>query len=235
MGKNGHGLRSVISAMTNETLIEIYELLLEHFGPQHWWPGDSQFEVITGAILTQNTSWANVEKAIANLKSADHLTPEGLYHLDLSELAELIRPAGYFNIKAKRLKNFINWLFEKCQGALANLESMNTNQLRAELLAIKGIGPETADSILLYAFERPIFVVDAYTARIAIRHELIEPGADYEQLRELFQSNLAEDVQLFNEYHALLVRLGKEFCKPKAKCLGCPLEKLPHALDIEYL
>jgi endonuclease-3 related protein len=235
IGKNDNCLRSIIIAMINKTLIEIYELLLDRFGPQHWWPGDTQFEIITGAILTQNTSWANVEKAIANLKSADRLTPEGLYHLDVSQLAELIRPAGYFNIKAKRLKNFINWLFDNYQGDLANLESMNTNQLRAELLAIKGIGPETADSILLYAFERPIFVVDAYTARIAVRHELIEPGADYEQLRELFQSNLSEDVQLFNEYHALLVRLGMEFCKPKAKCPGCPLEKLPHTLDIEYL
>ena len=221
--------------MIKETLIEIYELLLDRFGPQHWWPGDTQFEIIAGAILTQNTNWTNVEKAIANLKSADRLTPEGLYSLDPCQLGELIRPAGYFNIKAKRLKNFTNWLFDNYRGDLTNLESVNMNHLRAELLAIKGIGPETADSILLYAFERPIFVVDAYTARIAIRHELMEAGADYEQLRELFQSNLSEDVQLFNEYHALLVRLGKEFCKPKAKCPGCPLEELPHTLDIEYL
>jgi len=220
--------------MITEQLNKIYQLLFERFGPQHWWPGETLFEIITGAILTQNTSWANVEKAIANLKSADCLTPEKLYHLDLSQLAELIRPAGYYNIKAKRLKNFINWLFDNYAGNLTNLASVDTDKLRAELLAIKGIGHETADSILLYALDRPIFVVDAYTARVAVRHELIEPDADYEQLRELFQSNLPQDTLLFNEYHALLVKVGKEFCKPKARCLNCPLEKLPHTLELEY-
>jgi endonuclease-3 related protein len=220
--------------MISERLTEIYQLLFDRFGPQHWWPGETQFEVITGAILTQNTNWANVEKALTNLKAADLLVPERLHRLDGSQLAELIRPAGYYNIKAKRLKNFINWLFENYDGQLANLENIDTDRFRAELLAIRGIGRETADSILLYAFDRPIFVVDAYTARIAFRHQLIEPDADYEQLRDLFQSNLLEDVRLFNDYHALLVRLGKEFCKPKAQCLGCPLESLPHTLDIEY-
>ncbi|MBA7657125.1 Endonuclease III [subsurface metagenome] len=221
--------------MISKQLTEIYQLLFDRFGPQHWWPGQTQFEIIAGAILTQNTNWANVEKAIANLKAADRLTPEKLYHFDVSRLAELIRPAGYYNIKAKRLKNFINWLFENYDGKLTNLETLDTDQLRAELLAVKGIGRETADSILLYAFDRPIFVVDAYTARIAFRHQLIEPDADYEQLRELFQSNLPQDTKLFNEYHALLVRVGKEFCRPKVRCPGCPLEKLPHTLDIEYL
>jgi endonuclease-3 related protein len=201
--------------MISEQLTEIYKLLLNHFGPQHWWPGDTQFEIITGAILTQNTSWANVEKAIANLKSAHLLTPEALHHLDTPQVAELIRPAGYFNVKAK-------------------LEIIDTGQLRAELLAVKGIGCETADSILLYAFGRPIFVVDAYTARIAVRHELIDPDADYEQLRGLFQSNLPDNVQLFNEFHALLVKLGKEFCRPNPKCQGCPLEELPHCLEQNY-
>ena len=220
--------------MISKTLTEIYQLLFDRFGPQHWWPGETQFEIIAGAVLTQNTNWANVEKAIANLKSAHLLTPEKLYHLDLSQLAELIRPAGYYNIKAKRLKNFVNWLFQNYDGQLTNLQNLDTGQLRAELLVIKGIGPETADSILLYAFNREIFVIDAYTARIACRHGLIQPGADYEQLRELFQSNLPQDSQLFNEYHALLVRLGKEFCRPKAKCSACPLEKLPHTLNIEY-
>ena len=219
--------------MISEQLTEIYQLLFERFGPQHWWPGETKFEIITGAILTQNTSWANVEKAIANLKSADLLTPEKLYQFDLSQLAELIRPAGYFNIKAKRLKNFVNRLFDNYDGKLTNLNRIDTDQLRGELLAIKGIGPETADSILLYALDRAVFVVDAYTARIAFRHGLIEPDADYEQLRELFQSNLPQDTQLFNEYHALLVKVGKEFCKPKAQCPGCPLEKLPHTLDVE--
>ncbi len=220
--------------MISEQLNEIYQLLFEHFGPQHWWPGETRFEIITGAILTQNTNWANVEKAIKNLKSADLLVPEKLYRIDLSRLAELIRPAGYYNIKAKRLKNFTNWLFENYGGELANLENVDTGRLRAELLSIKGVGRETADSILLYALDRPVFVVDAYTARIAFRHGLIEPQADYEQLRELFQSNLHQDSKLFNEYHALLVRLGKEFCRPKAKCPDCPLEKLAHTIDIEY-
>ncbi len=220
--------------MISKQLTEVYQLLFDRFGPQHWWPGETQFEIIAGAVLTQNTNWANVKKAIANLNSAHLLTPEKLYHIGLSQLAELIRPTGYYNIKAKRLKNFVNWLFHKYDGQLTNLEDLNTDQLRAELLAIKGIGPETADSILLYAFNREIFVIDAYTARIACRHGLIQPDADYEQLRELFQSNLPQDSQFFNEYHALLVRLGKEFCRPKAKCSACPLEKLPHTLNIEY-
>jgi endonuclease-3 related protein len=220
--------------MTSETLAEIYKLLFERFGPQHWWPGQTQFEIITGAILTQNTNWTNVEKAIANLKSADCLTPEKIHRLENAELAALIRPAGYYNIKAKRLKNFIDWLFDNYEGRLTNLENIDTEQLRTELLAVKGIGRETADSILLYAFGRPIFVVDAYTARIAVRHGLIDSDAGYEQLRELFQSNMNPDVRLFNEYHALLVRVGKEFCKPKPICPTCPLEKLPHAVDTEY-
>jgi len=220
--------------MTSETISEIYQLLYDAFGPQHWWPGETPFEIVTGAILAQNTSWTNVEKAIANLKSTGYLTPDELYHIDLTQITELIRPAGYYNIKAKRLKNFVNWLFDNYSGELANLQTVYTDQLREELLAIKGIGRETADSILLYALGRPVFVVDAYTARITLRHELIEPGADYEQLRELFQSNLPEEVPFFNEYHALLVRVGKEFCKTKARCSGCPLEKLPHTLDIEY-
>jgi endonuclease-3 related protein len=220
--------------MINETLSEIYQLLYDAFGPQHWWPGETPFEIVTGAILTQNTNWANVEKAIKNLKSAGCLTPEALYNLEISRLAELIRPAGYYNIKAKRLKSFINWLSNNYDGEMSNLELVNTDQLREELLAVKGIGRETADSILLYALGRPVFVVDAYTARIAMRHKLIEPEADYEQLRQLFESNLAEDVQLFNEYHALLVKTGKEFCRPKAKCPGCPLRKHPHTIDIEY-
>jgi endonuclease-3 related protein len=220
--------------MINTTLIEIYQLLLNAFGPQHWWPCDSRFEIIIGAILTQNTSWANVEKAINNLKAAGCLTPEKLQKLELSQLAELIRPSGYYRIKAKRLKSFLDWLFENYEGDLTNLESINTEQLREELLSIKGIGRETADSILLYAFNRPVFVVDAYTARIAMRHRLIEPEADYEQLRDFFESNLPQDVQLFNEFHALLVRTGKEFCRPIARCPGCPLEILPHTLDLEY-
>jgi endonuclease-3 related protein len=219
--------------MTGETLTEIYDSLYEAFGPQHWWPGETPFEVMVGAILTQNTSWTNVDKAITNLKSASTLTPEGLHRIGAPELAGLIRPAGYYNMKAKRLKCFVDWLFDNYDGRLENLESTATGQLRSELLSVKGIGRETADSILLYALGRPVFVVDTYTARIMTRHGLIEPDADYEQLRELFESNLPQDTQLFNEYHALLVRTGKDFCKPKAKCPGCPLEKHPHTLDVE--
>ena len=219
--------------MTGETLTEIYELLYEAFGPQHWWPGDTPFEVMTGAILTQNTSWTNVEKAIANLKSAGCLSPEALYGVELSRLAELIRPAGYFNVKAARLKSFLKWLFDSYGGDLASLQPLSTSRLREELLSVKGVGRETADSILLYALDRPVFVVDAYTARVTVRHGLIEPEADYEQLRDLFESNLPQDAQLFNEYHALLVRMGKEFCRPKARCSGCPLEKLPHCAQSE--
>ena len=220
--------------MSSEVLTEIYRLLYVEFGPQQWWPGETKFEIITGAILTQNTNWANVEKAINNLKSADCLTPEIIHNLDAVQLAQLIRPTGYFNIKAKRLKNFVNWLFTNYNGELTDLESIDAGRLREELLTIKGVGRETADSILLYAFDRPIFVVDTYTARVVFRHELIAPDADYEQLKELFESSLPADTQLFNEYHALLVRVGKEFCRPKARCSGCPLEKLPHTLDFEY-
>lgn len=220
--------------MTAETLLEIYQFLHDVFGPQHWWPGETQFEIAAGAILTQNTNWTNVEKAIRNLKAADCLSTEGILRLSPPRLAELIRPAGYFNVKAKRLTNFVTWLSNNCDGKLTNLEGVDTTRLRAELLEIKGVGRETADSILLYALHRPVFVVDAYTARIAVRHGLIEPGADYEQLRELFETNLEKDAGLFNEYHALLVRAGKEFCKPKARCPGCPLERLPHTLQFEY-
>ncbi|MHC4213003.1 MAG: endonuclease III domain-containing protein [Planctomycetota bacterium] len=202
---------------THQALNEIYQLLFDRFGPQHWWPGESQLEIMVGAILTQNTNWTNVEKAIANLKSAQLL----------------IRPAGYFNVKAKRLKNFFDWLFDNYNGNIGEFEGVDTHTLRAELLSVKGIGQETADSILLYALEREVFVIDTYTARVTVRHGLIEPDADYSQLQDLFESNLPDDRQLFNEYHALLVRVGKEYCKPKARCPDCPLEEHPHSLETE--
>lgn len=220
--------------LASEQLAEIYKLLFEAFGPQHWWPGETPFEVAVGAILTQNTSWANVKKAIENLKRADCLSAEKINELEHQELALLIRPAGYFNVKAKRLKNFIGWLCENYEGDLANFEGIPTYQLREELLGINGIGRETADSILLYALDREIFVVDAYTARIGIRHGLIDSDADYEQLRDMFESSLEPDVQLYNEFHALLVRLGNEFCKPKPRCEKCPLVDLPHEIEMQY-
>jgi len=220
--------------MSAGQLKEIYNLLLKRFGPQHWWPGDTPFEVIIGAILTQNTNWTNVVKAIANLKKAKLLSPERLHAIDTARLAELIRPAGYYNIKAARLKNFLNWFFERYSRKLKNLDVVPTDRLREELLSIKGIGPETADSILLYALDRPVFVVDAYTARITARHYLIDSstgcltaGAGYDEIKELFESHLPSDIKIFNEYHALLVRLGKEFCRPTPKCETCPLNHLP--------
>jgi endonuclease-3 related protein len=220
----------IIASMLSEQLKEIYDLLFKRFGPQDWWPGDTPFEVIVGAILTQNTNWTNVEKAIINIKNADALTPEKLHHLDITKLAALIRPAGYFNIKAKRLKNFLDWFFENYSGKLENFENVRTPELREQLLSVKGIGPETADSILLYALNRPVFVVDAYTARICSRHHLIGEDADYHQIQETFESNLPSDIQLFNEYHALLVHLGKDFCKPTPKCEECPLNSLLHSV-----
>ena len=212
--------------------MEIYEILFREFGSQLWWPGDTPFEIMVGAILTQNTNWKNVEKAIKNLKTAGVLEPHKLHKLPLPMLAELIKPAGYFNIKAGRLKNFMTWFCEKHGGSLKALEKISTQTLREELLAIKGIGPETADSILLYALGRPVFVVDTYTARLAIRHGLIdESSCNYDELQELFTGALERDVKLFNEYHALIVRLGKDFCRPKPLCAKCPLNHLPHRIE----
>lgn len=208
----------------SEKLMRMYELLYERYGPQGWWPGDGRCEIIVGAILTQNTNWANVEKAIANLKAAGCLTAARLGEIEQDELAELIRPAGYYNIKAKRLKNFFAWVFDEYQGRLDSLENLDAASLREQLLAVNGIGPETADSIVLYAFGKPVFVVDTYTARVLGRGELIEEGADYQQIQDFFESSLPADAELFNEFHALLVRVGKEHCKPKPKCNGCPLE-----------
>ena len=221
-------------SQTNEKLMEIYNLLYDAFGPQHWWPGETQIEIAVGAILTQNTSWSNVKKAITNLHNADCLSAEKLFELPNERLAELIKPAGYYNIKTKRLKNFINWFNEQYSGDFKLLEDVNTNVLREELLSINGVGRETADSILLYALERPVFVIDAYTARITQRHHLSGPEADYEMLRDLFESNLSQEVPLYNEFHALIVRTGYLYCKPKPKCSECPLNKLPHSINIEY-
>ena len=219
--------------MIHDKLMEIYQTLFDRFGPQHWWPGETRFEIIIGAILTQNTNWSNVEKAITNLKAANALGPQALYQMDITTLAELIHPSGYYNIKAKRIKSFLGWLFENYAGDVDALAGLPADTLREELLSIKGIGPETADSIVLYAYDKCVFVVDAYTCRIMARHLLLEAGTDYEQTREFFQGNLENDTTLFNEFHALLVRVGKEFCKPKAKCQNCPLENLPHDLDPE--
>lgn len=206
--------------------MDIYSRLFSTFGRQHWWPGDGPFEVMVGAILTQNTNWGNVERAIENLKRAKALTPAAIHEMSHERLAGLIRPAGYFNIKAKRLKAFIEFFIEHYSGRVSRMRKVDTETLRLQLLSVNGIGPETADSMLLYALERPVFVIDAYTKRVLSRHGIMDGSESYERFQELFHTALACDVQLFNEYHALLVRLGKDFCKPGPRCKGCPLSGL---------
>ena len=217
--------------MIKNNINTIYKTLYKIYGPQAWWPGDSTFEIMVGAVLTQNTNWTNVEKAIVNLKKADLLSVEAINQIASEQLAEIIRPAGYYNIKAQRLKNLTFWLAQNYDGDLENLKQLSLYSLRERLLSIKGIGKETADSILLYALEKPSFVVDTYTYRILTRHQLIEPEADYDELREYCMSCIDEDLQLYNEFHALIVQVGKNHCKPKAKCQGCPLEHLPHHIE----
>ncbi len=208
-----------------EKIADIYQKLYRSFGPQSWWPGETPFEVIVGAILTQNTNWQNVAKAIDNLKKAKVLTTRKLHSLPIDKLAQLIRPSGYFNIKAKRLKEFLNFLFNNYGGNLKKMFSRPLEDLRKEILSVRGIGPETADSILLYAAGLPIFVVDAYTKRIFSRKKLFAEDTDYHKVQKIFMENLKKDVQLYNEYHALIVRLGKDFCKKtKPKCEICPIK-----------
>ena len=216
---------AILPSSTGARLMEMFDLMLNHFGPQHWWPGEDALEMMVGAILTQNTSWNNVEKAIENLKKRGILNIEALNGIPISELAEEIRPAGYFNIKAARLKNLIKFIVERYDGDIPMLLMEKSDTLRECLLSIKGVGPETADSILLYAVERPVFVIDTYTHRILNRHGLADDQASYYELQELFTDNLAEDTGLFNEFHALIVRIGKEYCRRKPLCNICPLEK----------
>lgn len=204
-------------------LLELYSRLFEAFGPRYWWPGDSGFEVAVGAILTQNTAWRNVTKAIKNLKDKGLLSPEALYHVPVDDLASVIRPAGYYNIKAQRLKHFMQFLFRESAGNLDRLLAEDLDTLRSKLLSINGIGPETADSILLYAGNKTTFVVDTYTKRILFRHSLIPEEASYDEVRNFFMDCLEPDAAMFNEYHALLVHLGHAFClKKNPKCSGCP-------------
>jgi endonuclease III related protein len=203
----------------------LYGKLFSSLGPQHWWPAKTAFEVMVGAILTQNTNWSNVERALKQLKQEKALTPAKLYGLPRGRLARLIRSAGYYNIKAKRLKEFLRFFFKEYGGSVAKISRVPEQALRRKLLAVNGIGPETADSILLYALNKPVFVVDAYTKRILARHGLIQEDSDYQEVQNLFMQNLKKDVKLFNEYHALFVKLGKEFClKRKPKCDLCPLQ-----------
>jgi endonuclease-3 related protein len=201
----------------------IYKTLYKTFGPQHWWPGDTPFEIAVGAILTQNTNWGNVEKAIDNLKAARAFSARRIHGMPVAGLAALIRPAGYFNIKAKRLKAFISFLMESYRGSMEKMKNEDLHALRERLLSVNGIGPETADSILLYALEKPVFVIDAYTKRVLSRHGMLPYDRPYAESQELFHASLKKDVKLFNEYHALFVRVGKLYCRPKPLCGKCPL------------
>jgi len=203
----------------------MFHLLLDHFGPQHWWPGETELEIMVGAVLTQNTNWKNVEKAVNNLKRGDLLSLHALHTLPVAALAEEVRPSGFFNLKAKRLKNLIDFIMVRYGGDLSRLLKDEPATLREGLLSIRGIGRETADSILLYAACVPIFVVDAYTHRILHRHAMAEEQAAYDELQALFMENLPEDAQLFNELHALIVRTGKEYCRRTARCDICPLKE----------
>ncbi|MEO0179947.1 MAG: endonuclease III domain-containing protein [candidate division WOR-3 bacterium] len=211
---------------TSEVLTQIFQRLFSAYGPQHWWPGDTPFEVCIGAILTQNTSWANVERAIENLKKRGVFDPDSLLEMDHEDLAALVRPAGYFNQKARKIRDFLIWFKEI--GGFEGMEQVETSALRESLLSVRGIGPETADSILLYALGRPVFVVDAYTMRVLARHDIVGPDADYEAVQSLFHDNLPREPQIFNEFHALFVRLGKTRCRRRGPlCEDCPLHDLP--------
>ena len=209
-----------------EILLEIYHRLLARYGQQHWWPADDPFEVIVGAILTQSAAWTNVEKAISNMKAENALTPAALHDLPLDRLARLIRPSGYYNAKALKLKSFADRLYSHYGGDLGRLFALDTPQLRLELLSIYGIGEETADSIILYAARRPVFVIDAYTRRILSRLSLAPSSDNYGAFQALFAENLPEDEGLYNECHALLVRHGKGVCRKVPHCPLCCLRGL---------
>jgi len=206
-------------------LSTIYDRLLSFFGEQGWWPAETPFEVIIGAILTQNTAWRNVEQAIENLKEEGVLTLQGLRRINVKRLAKLIRPAVYYNVKAKRLKGLMAFLDREYGGNLRRMFAEPLSSLREKILMVKGVGPETADSILLYAAGKPIFVIDAYTRRVLSRHGMIRDGASYGDIQNLFMQGLPLDVSLYKEYHALFVQLAKTFCKTKPLCTGCPLEQ----------
>ncbi len=214
----------MVEASNGEILFRCYRALLEAYGPQGWWPGEGPFEVMVGAVLTQNTAWGNVERALGNLKAAGVFSPTGLYDLPQEELERLLRPAGTYRVKAARLRALLEYLFRRHRGDPTALCRGDSEVLREELLAIPGIGRETADSILLYAAGRPTFVVDAYTRRLLGRLGLLPTPPSYENIRTLFMDHLPPDPDLYGEYHALIVRHGKERCrKVRPRCPGCPL------------
>jgi endonuclease-3 related protein len=206
-----------------EELLKIYKLLDGHFGDLHWWPAFNPFEVMVGAILTQNTAWTNVEMAIKALRKRRLLTPAALSRIPEDDLAEIIRPSGYYHLKAARLKALVRFLMDDYSGDVAAMKAEGLPLLRAKLLGVRGVGPETADSILLYACQKPIFVSDAYTRRIFLRHGLIDEDADYDEIQSLVMASLPSDVHLFNQFHALIVVAAKTFCRKKPECAACPL------------
>lgn len=210
--------------VSRRELIRIYRRLYDHYGDLHWWPANSSFEVSVGAILTQNTAWKNVEKAIRQLTRARALGVAKLDRISHRRLARLIKSAGYFNVKALRLKNFISFVAKRYRGSHAQMCRQRTARLRADLLSVNGIGPETADSILLYAAERPVFVIDAYTRRILSRHGVLAFEKSYDDFQQLFTKNLPRDVALYNQYHAMFVKVGNQFCRSKPRCDTCPLK-----------
>jgi len=207
-------------------LVGAYDLLNEHFGDLLWWPGESPLEVVVGAILTQNTAWRNVERAILSLKKSNLLSVDALLAVDDDVLAACIRPAGYFNVKTKRLKAFFRFLADRHEGSLEKLFEGEMGPLREQLLSVYGIGEETADSILLYAAGKPIFVVDAYTRRILARHGLVGEKARYGEIQSLFMTSIPADTSQYNQYHALIVETGKTYCSKKPRCNVCPLSPL---------
>jgi len=220
-------------------LIKIYDKLLNRFGNQNWWPTTSiqnpEFEIIVGAILTQQATWKNVEIAIKNLKEKNLIEQKLLYNLQTTKLEQLIKPSGFFKVKAKRLRSFLKFFIEKYDGNLKKMFKTPLQKLRKELLSVHGIGPETCDSILLYAGNKPVFVIDAYTIRLCKRYPVI--GSEkYEEVREFFEKNLPKDVNLFKEFHALIVELGKNYCKTKPLCKKCPLKRgCKHAISVNNL
>ena len=204
-------------------LRSVFRDLLDRHGPQHWWPADSPFEVMVGAILTQNTTWTQVERAVARLRSGRMLDPRAILSVSPAALGALIRPSGYFRVKAIRLRAMCAWFLR--EGGLSGLSKWPTDDLRQALLAVHGIGPETADDILLYAFRRPVFVIDAYTRRLFGRLGVVEGDEPYEALRSLLEAALGPDARLFGEYHALIVRHAREVCRKRPRCGECPLAR----------
>ena len=213
------------------TPLQLFDILLATFGPQHWWPGDTPFEVAICAVLAQNTSLSNVEKAITSLNVADAMTAASLLALSVSDIEQAIRSAGYYRVKARYLRTLAVWVSQRASGDLSSLMSEDPDALRGEILALHGVGRETADSILLYAIGKPAFVVDAYTRRIAARLRLLPDNATYETTQQYFVARLPEDAHLFNEFHGLLVHLAKEHCRARPMCLACPLEQCCPSAD----